>query len=81
MLAVTNPETTMGVIEIKDVHYKYSYNTPDVHKGVNLNVRAGEMIAIIGTSGCGKTTLLKIMTGLFIPSKGQVLVDSIPLAD
>lgn len=47
---------------------------------MNLKVDPGEMVALIGPSGGGKTTLLKIMMGLFEPSYGEVLIDGKPLA-
>lgn len=70
-----------GALEIKDVHYQYAYTTPEILKGSTFSIQPREVVAIIGSSGCGKTTLLKIMTGLFKPGKGEVLIDGIPLAD
>ena len=70
-----------GALELKNIHYRYADNTPDVLKGTDLIIPAGEAVAIVGTSGCGKTTLLKIMTGLFNPGEGDVLLDGVPLRD
>ena len=70
-----------GKIELIDICYRYSSDTPEILKGVCLNIEAGESIAIIGPSGCGKTTLLKVMTSLFKPVNGQVLVDGESLPD
>lgn len=47
----------------------------DLFQGVSLNLRSGEAIRISGGHACGKTTLLKIMTGLYVPTQGRVLVD------
>ena len=69
-----------GAIELRNVHFKYGAGEPDVLKGVNLKIEAGEMVALVGPSGGGKTTLLKLMMGLFEPGYGQVLVDGRPLA-
>ena len=61
------------MIEIKNI-WK-SFGTLEVLKGVNLQVKKGEIVAIIGKSGAGKTTLLQIIGTLDRPSKGQVLID------
>jgi iron(III) transport system ATP-binding protein len=45
-------------------------------RGVSLEVREGELITLLGPSGCGKTTLLRVISGLYIPSKGRVFFDS-----
>lgn len=69
-----------GAIELRNVHFRYGIGEPEVLRGINLKVEAGELIALVGPSGEGKTTLLKIMMGLLEPSFGQVLVDGKPLA-
>jgi ATP-binding cassette, subfamily B, bacterial CvaB/MchF/RaxB len=66
-------------IELRDVYFRYGANEPDVLRAVNLKVEPGEMLALIGPSGGGKTTLMKIMMGLFTPSHGEVLIDGRPL--
>jgi putative ABC transport system ATP-binding protein len=52
-----------------------------VLRGVSVQARPGELLAITGTSGAGKTTLLSAMAGLLRPAKGQVLVDGEPVGD
>jgi ATP-binding cassette subfamily B protein RaxB len=69
-----------GAIELRNVGFRYGVGEPDVLRGVNLKIEAGEMVALVGPSGGGKTTLLNIMMGLLEPSYGQVLVDGKPLA-
>jgi ATP-binding cassette subfamily B protein RaxB len=68
-----------GAIELKDVTYRYAETEPEVLSGASLRVEPGEFVAITGPSGGGKTTLLKVMLGLFDPKAGSVLVDGIPL--
>ena len=61
------------MIEVKNI-YK-SFGELEVLKGVNLEVKKGEIVAIIGKSGAGKTTLLQIIGTLDRPTKGQVMID------
>ena len=61
------------MIEIEDL-YK-SFNHRDVLNGVSLNVQRGEILAVIGGSGVGKSVLLKHITGLIRPDRGTIKVD------
>ena len=61
------------MIAVKDI-YK-SFGDLEVLKGVNLEVKKGEVVAIVGKSGAGKTTLLQIIGTLDRPTKGHVLID------
>lgn len=63
------------MIEAKNI-YK-SFGSLSVLKGVNLSIRHGEIVSIIGRSGAGKTTLLQILGTLDRPDKGQVLIDGV----
>jgi len=68
---------TEVVLQARDVHKSFRQGpvTLDVLQGINLEVRAGERLAIVGASGSGKTTLLQLLGGLDQPTSGQVLVD------
>ncbi|MCL4696592.1 MAG: peptidase domain-containing ABC transporter [Burkholderiaceae bacterium] len=66
-------------IELRNLRFRYSDNDPWILDGVSLRIEAGETVAITGSSGCGKTTLLKILASLLQPVEGQVLVDGEPL--
>lgn len=66
-------------IVIQGVDWKYPNTTDYVLKNVDLKIEKGESIALIGTSGAGKTTLADILLGLLIPEVGDVLVDGISL--
>jgi ATP-binding cassette subfamily B protein RaxB len=68
-----------GAIELRNVSYRYAELEADVLSEVSMVVAPGEFVAITGPSGGGKTTLLKIMLGLFRPRAGQVLIDGAPL--
>ncbi|HEX2763502.1 MAG TPA: ATP-binding cassette domain-containing protein, partial [Allosphingosinicella sp.] len=69
-----------GAIELRNIGFRYGAGEPEVPRAVSLKIEPGEMVALVGPSGGGKTTLLKIMMGLFEPSYGQLLVDGRPLA-
>ncbi len=62
------------VIEIKDAYFRYEKNLPDVLKGFNLKVGKGELFAITGGNGTGKTTALSLMCGINSPYRGEVLI-------
>lgn len=69
------------IIEAKNVSFRYARTEPRVLRNVSLSVEAGEYVVIKGASGYGKTTLLKILMGLYLPSDGTVLIDKCPLGD
>jgi ATP-binding cassette, subfamily B, bacterial CvaB/MchF/RaxB len=60
-------------IELRNVSFRYSPSEPWILKDVNLKVVKGESLAVLGPSGGGKTTLMKLMLGLLIPTEGEVL--------
>jgi ATP-binding cassette subfamily B protein RaxB len=61
-------------IEVKDVRFSYASSEKDVLEGVDLTIAPGEIIALTGKSGGGKTTLMKIVMGLMEPTSGDVLI-------
>lgn len=67
------------IIELEEVNKEYGKgkNTVAAMKDVNLQIDAGDFIAVLGPSGCGKSTLLHVMSGLEAPSSGRVLVDAV----
>ena len=90
-IALTAPETRAPVsgdsewtgpvsVELRNLRFRYSDNDPWVIDNLNLRVEAGETVAITGSSGCGKTTLLKILASLLQPSEGEILIDNEPIA-
>jgi len=62
-------------ITLKNVWFKYDESQDWVLKNINLIIKKGERVGIIGPTGCGKSTLLDLMMGLLSPSKGSVMVD------
>lgn len=71
---------TPVAIEVRNLRFRYGDNEPWVLDGVNFRVEAGETVAIVGASGRGKTTLLKILASLLQPTQGEILVNGEPLA-
>ncbi len=61
-------------LEVRDVSFRYADGEPWVLRHVDLVVESGEALAIVGVSGCGKTTLLKLLLGLREPSEGEIRV-------
>ena len=59
--------------------FRYADSEPFVLEDINLVVEAGEFVTIMGPSGGGKTTLVKVMLGLIEPTSGEVLIDGVPL--
>ena len=77
MQPVAKPTTLPAIVEIKGL--RKSFGTNEVLKGIDLEVQAGEVIAIIGKSGSGKSTLLRCINGLEVFQHGSLTVDSKPL--
>jgi putative ABC transport system ATP-binding protein len=68
------------ILQITDLHKRYNEGkSNEVHalRGVNLNVKKGDMMAIMGASGCGKTTLLNIIGSLDRRSSGKIIIDGV----
>jgi ATP-binding cassette subfamily B protein len=78
---IANPQ---GRLEFKDVHFRFAdtaADKPDLLRGVNLVLEPGESVALIGITGCGKSTLTALTTRLYDVTGGQVLVDGIDVRD
>jgi ATP-binding cassette subfamily B protein RaxB len=67
-------------LELRKVSFRYSEGEPWLLYNMDLCIQAGEHVAISGASGCGKTTLLKILLGLLTPTQGMVLYGGVPIS-
>ena len=67
------------MLEIKNLHK--NFGDKEVLKGINIQIKDGEIIGIIGPSGCGKSTLLRSINLLEVPTSGQVILDGDDLVD
>ena len=68
-----------GRITLDAVQFRYRPDTPEVLKGISLDIAPGEVIGIVGRSGSGKSTLAKLIQRLYVPERGRVLVDGLDL--
>ena len=68
-------ERLMGGIELNNVTFTYNENMPNVLDGVSLKISPGQYVAIVGKTGCGKSTLMRIMLGFEKPQRGGVFFD------
>ena len=74
-------ETDRARISLRGVEQRFGQDNQEVRAlaGVDLELRAGEFVAMVGESGCGKTTLLRLIAGLLQPSAGRVELDGCPI--
>ena len=76
---------TDDIIKIENLNFSYSNSetgkTTEVLRNINLNVRRGEFVAVLGHNGSGKSTLAKLMNAILTPTSGRVLADGIDTAD
>jgi ATP-binding cassette subfamily B protein len=69
-----------GRIELRAVSFKYGGpESADILKNITLDLAPGRMVAFVGRSGCGKTTLIKLIAGLLEPTEGTILFDNVDL--
>ena len=77
-------EKPLGLLEFEDVHFRYQ-DAPDDAKdlidGINLRLEPGQSVALIGLTGCGKTTLTALTTRLYDVSSGQIKIDGVNIKD
>ncbi|MFT4562453.1 MAG: subfamily B ATP-binding cassette protein HlyB/CyaB [Gammaproteobacteria bacterium] len=69
-----------GRVTFDHVSFRYQTNAPEVLKDISLDIRAGEVIGIVGRSGSGKSTLTKLVQRLYVPESGRILVDGVDLS-
>ncbi|NXR72816.1 MDR1 protein, partial [Pycnonotus jocosus] len=70
------PEKLVGEIEFRNIHFSYP-SRPDVKilKGLNLKVQTGKTIALVGASGCGKSTTIQLLQRFYDPDQGEITLD------
>lgn len=74
----TIPDSSNTIV-VSNVSFSYTEADGEVLKDFTLNINKGDRVALVGKSGCGKTTLLKLITGMLTPTSGQILFSGIDL--
>jgi ATP-binding cassette subfamily B protein len=74
-------KTINGLIKFKNVSFKYPGSNKNVLANVDFTVAPGQTVAIVGTTGSGKTTLTKLLSRLYDPDEGQILIDGINIKE
>jgi ABC-2 type transport system ATP-binding protein len=70
----------MNILECKNLTKSYKKNHP-VLDNLNLTIPSGKIIGLLGSNGCGKSTLIKLVSGLLQADSGEILVDGMPIGD
>ncbi len=68
-------------IEFRSVYFRYDGIEEGIISDINLNVKAGEVIAVVGSSGSGKTSLLNLLPRFYEPTSGSILIDGVDIRD
>jgi subfamily B ATP-binding cassette protein MsbA len=74
-------ERVSGAVHFRDVGFAYPGTTQPALAGVSLDVRAGELVALVGPSGAGKTTLIGLIARFMEPTSGSIELDGVPITD
>lgn len=70
-------EKIAGEVRFDHVYFKYSEKQPDVLMDIDFEVKPGEVVAMVGESGVGKSTAISLISGYYFPTEGQVLIDGV----
>jgi subfamily B ATP-binding cassette protein MsbA len=74
-------ERVSGAVRFRDVGFSYPGTTQPALAGVSLDVRAGELVALVGPSGAGKTTLIGLVARFMEPTSGSIELDGVPIVE
>ena len=76
------PRSVLGKIEFKDVWFRYPTRKGEfVLKGLSLTIEPNESVALVGESGCGKSTFVNLMMRFYDPDFGQILLDGVDIKE
>ncbi|MEK4477168.1 ABC transporter ATP-binding protein [Paenibacillus sp. FSL R7-0048] len=73
------PIQRIETIEFKDVYFKYPGTSTYILKGMSFNIRSGMHYAVVGKNGSGKSTITKLLLGLYAPDRGEILINGISI--
>ncbi|KAI1131740.1 multidrug resistance protein [Nemania abortiva] len=75
------PDADGGIkIELKDVHFRYPSRNVSVFKGINITIEKGQFAALVGASGCGKTSIISLLERFYEVQRGQVLANGVDIS-
>ena len=69
-----------GHLQLSALHFRYSDDGPEILRGVDLELRPGEVVALVGPTGCGKTTLSRLICGAYDGYSGSIKLDGVELS-
>ena len=75
------PDRFQGKVEFNNVSFRYNRNGPDTVQNINFVILPGQTVAVIGHTGCGKTTVGKLIQRLYDPAQGVILVDGVNIKE
>jgi ATP-binding cassette subfamily B protein len=75
------PARLTGDVELQDVHFKYSTAIDEALRGVNLHIKPGETVALVGETGAGKSTVMKLVSRFYDVTGGELRVDGVPVPE
>ncbi|CAJ2500962.1 Uu.00g038150.m01.CDS01 [Anthostomella pinea] len=76
------PDAEGGIkIELRDVHFKYPTRNVSIFKGINITIEKGQFAALVGASGCGKTSIVSLLERFYDIQQGQILANGVDTAD
>jgi ATP-binding cassette subfamily B protein len=76
-----DPGRLSGELVMKGVRFRYANTVQDALRGVDLTIPAGQVVALVGETGAGKSTVVKMVARFYDPTEGEVTVDAIPLRE
>lgn len=79
--AISHPERFEGKIEFQDVSFQYEDGDLPVLHDISFTIQPGETVAIMGETGCGKTSLIHLIPRFYEATKGRILIDGVPVED
>lgn len=75
------PIESVDTVEAKKLSYRYPLTDQYVLRSIDLAIQRGEKVALVGENGAGKTTFVKLVSGMLYPSDGMLLVNGIPVEE